>query len=57
MGDVVKVNVILADIADFARFNAVYRTFFREPMPARTCLEGGLDGIRVEIDAVAKTRD
>lgn len=52
--DVVKVNVILADIRDFAKFNAVYRTYFREPMPARTCFAGGLDGILVEIDVIAK---
>jgi 2-iminobutanoate/2-iminopropanoate deaminase len=57
MDDVVKVNVILADINDFTRFNAVYRTHFQEPMPARTCFEGGLDQILVEIDVIAKTRD
>ncbi|WP_202916172.1 RidA family protein [Paenibacillus mesophilus] len=57
MDDVVKVNVILADIQDFSRFNAVYRTHFQEPMPARTCFEGGLDQILVEIDVIAKTRD
>jgi 2-iminobutanoate/2-iminopropanoate deaminase len=57
MDDLVKVNVILADISEFSRFNAVYRTYFQEPMPARTCFEGGLDQIRVEIDAIAKSRD
>ncbi|TNJ68377.1 RidA family protein [Paenibacillus hemerocallicola] len=57
MDDVVKVNVILADISEFSRFNAVYRTYFQEPMPARTCFEGGLDQIRVEIDVIAKSRD
>lgn len=40
-----------------ARFNDVYRTYFQEPMPARTCFEGGLDQIRVEIDAIAKLCD
>lgn len=57
MDDVVRVNVILANIKDFSRFNAVYRTFFLEPMPARTCFEGGLDDIKVEIDVIAKTCD
>ncbi|MEF3302008.1 RidA family protein [Paenibacillus sp. GYB003] len=54
MDDVVKVNVILRHIGDFDKFNDVYRTYFREPMPARTCYEGGLDGILVEIDAIAE---
>ncbi|RKN84260.1 RidA family protein [Paenibacillus ginsengarvi] len=52
--DVVKVNVILQDIGHFSRFNEVYRTHFKEPMPARTCFQGGLDGILVEIDVIAK---
>ncbi|MDF2723838.1 MAG: reactive intermediate/imine deaminase [Paenibacillus sp.] len=57
MDDVVKVNVILADIRDFSKFNVVYRTRFNEPMPSRTCYGGSLDGILVEIDVIAKTRD
>jgi 2-iminobutanoate/2-iminopropanoate deaminase len=57
MDDVVKVNVILANMNDFSRFNEMYRTHFSEPMPARTCFGGALDGILVEIDVIAKTRD
>jgi 2-iminobutanoate/2-iminopropanoate deaminase len=53
MDDVVKVNVILSDMGHFNRFNAVYQTYFAEPMPARTCFGGVLDGILVEIDVVA----
>ena len=56
MDDVVKVNVILADMGHFERFNSVYRTFFKEPMPARTCFGGTLDGILVEIDVIARLR-
>ncbi|MFC5701609.1 Rid family detoxifying hydrolase [Cohnella faecalis] len=52
MNDVVKVGVYLASLADFDRFNAVYKTYFNEPYPARTCVEAGLDGIKVEIDAI-----
>ena len=37
--DVVKVCVMLDDIADFAAMNAVYATFFTEQMPARFCYE------------------
>jgi 2-iminobutanoate/2-iminopropanoate deaminase len=54
MDDCVKTTVHLKDIADFDRFNAVYRTFFRKPYPARTTVQSVLwGGILVEIDAVA----
>jgi len=51
--DVAQVTVFLADIGDFDRFNAVYRRIFRSPMPARSCVQAVLDGILVEIDAIA----
>lgn len=51
--DVVKVQVHLADIADFAAFNAVYTEFFQDPYPARTTVGSVLRGILVEIDLVA----
>lgn len=55
MRDVVKVTVILTDLANFKRMNDVYRTFFTEPFPARITCGGGLalPGMLVEIDAVA----
>lgn len=53
LADVVKVTVHLADVADFARFNAVYERLFPEPRPARTTVGSTLIGILVEIDAVA----
>ncbi|MFC3798238.1 RidA family protein [Cohnella sp. GCM10012308] len=53
MDDVMQVSVYLASLADFERFNAVYRTYFNPPFPARSCVEAGLDGIKVEVDAIA----
>ena len=39
---------------DFDRFNAVYRTFFKQPFPARTTVQSVLwGGILVEIDVIA----
>jgi 2-iminobutanoate/2-iminopropanoate deaminase len=35
-GDVVKANVFLTDIADFAAVNAIYAAQFDAPFPART---------------------
>ena len=38
MSDVVKVTVFLADMADFAAMNEVYKEFFAEPYPARAAV-------------------
>ena len=53
LDDVVKTTVHLADLADFAEFNAAYGEFFGEPKPARTTVGSVLAGIKVEIDVVA----
>lgn len=37
--DVVKVNVFLKDMGDFAAMNAVYGEFFTEHFPARAAVE------------------
>lgn len=54
--DIVKVNVYLTGMAHFDEMNEVYKTFFKAPQPARTCvavLELPL-GADVEIEAIAK---
>lgn len=52
--DVVKANVHLSDVANFARFNTVYATYFPDPKPARTTTGSVLPGgFLVEIDVVA----
>ena len=55
-GDVVKVNVYLTDMADFAEMNSVYARQFEEPFPARTTVAvAALPlGARVEIELVAR---
>ncbi len=55
MDAVVKLNVYLTSMADFAEMNAVYATVFEPPFPARTTLEvRGLPlGASVEIELVA----
>jgi len=55
MDDVVKTTVHLKDIADFARFNTVYATYFTGIRPARTTVQSVLgEGISVEIDCIVK---
>lgn len=52
---VVKVNVFLTDMADFAAMNAVYERHFRAPYPARSTIGvAALPlGARVEIEMIA----
>jgi len=54
MNDVVKTTVILSDIKFFSELNEIYKTFFKEPYPARTIIGASLPGrVMVEIEAVA----
>lgn len=53
LNDCVKTTVHLADLADFAEFNAAYKEFFAEPYPVRTTVGSQLANILVEIDVVA----
>ena len=56
--DVVRVQVMLADIADWPRFNEIYREYFSEPFPARSAFgtTGLALGARVEVEAFAVKR-
>lgn len=57
--DVVKTTVFLADMGDFAAFNAVYAEVVTEPFPARSTVQAaGLPkGALIEIDAIALRPD
>ncbi len=54
--DVIKVNVYLTDMANFAAMNAVYATIFEQPYPARTTVAvAGLPrGAAIEIEMIAE---
>ncbi len=53
--NVLKTTVFVADLADFAKVNAIYQQFFARDYPARSCVQvaalpkGGL----VEIECIA----
>ncbi len=53
---VVKCNVYLKDIGDFALMNEIYKTQFTPPYPARTTIQAGAlpEGISVEIECIAQ---
>ncbi len=56
---VVKTTCFLEDIADFAKFNAVYAKSFGEKLPARSAV--GIDklpkGALIEVEVIASVED
>jgi 2-iminobutanoate/2-iminopropanoate deaminase len=54
LDNILQVRVFLTNIREYGRFNDIYREYFNDPKPARTCLQvKSLPfGLRVEIDAV-----
>ena len=54
MKEVVRVGVFLANLADFAAMNEVYKKFFPENPPARSTVGVQLPRFKVEIDCVAR---
>ena len=55
LAKVLTVTVYLLDIQEYGRFNEVYKKYFRENRPARTCIQAGRlpFNTRVEITATA----
>lgn len=56
MANVVKVNIFLVDMGDFAAVNEVYAKHFGEPYPARACVAVKTlpKNAVVEIEAIAE---
>ena len=52
---VVKTNVYLADMTDFAAMNEIYGTYFPSPAPARATIQAARlpRDVKVEIDFIA----
>jgi 2-iminobutanoate/2-iminopropanoate deaminase len=54
LADVVKVNVYLADLANFAKMNEVYRRYFSGDFPARATVGTQLlGGMAIEVECIA----
>ncbi len=53
--DVVKTTVLLQDMNDFAKMNAVYGEFFKLPCPARAAFQVARlpKDVKIEIEAIA----
>jgi 2-iminobutanoate/2-iminopropanoate deaminase len=55
LDDVLMVRVYLTSFDDFDAVNAAYRTWFKGPLPSRTCVgvTGLAAGAEIEIDLIA----
>ena len=55
---VVKYNVYLAEMKDFAAMNEAYIAFLPNPMPSRSCLQAVPpgDGTVIEIECIAQAK-
>lgn len=55
-GDVVKTTVFLTDLANFGLVNEIYAGYFREPYPARSCVQIGAlpKGSLLEVELIAR---
>jgi len=54
LDDMVKVTLLLADMADFTRVNEIMASFFAKPYPARATYQVAAlpRGARIEVEAV-----
>ncbi|MBE6065969.1 RidA family protein [Clostridium cochlearium] len=54
--NVIKTTVFIDNMDDFAKVNEVYAQYFKEPYPARSCVEVAKlpKGALVEIEVIAK---
>ena len=53
--NVIKTTVFIKEMNDFAAINDVYATFFKEPFPARSCVDVARlpKDVMLEIEAIA----
>ena len=55
MDKVIKTVVFIKNMDDFGKINEVYRKYFTEPYPARSCVEVARlpKDVLIEIEAIA----
>ena len=54
LDDIVKITLLLADLADFAKVNEIMATYFKQPYPARATYQVMAlpKAARLEVDAI-----
>lgn len=55
LDDIVKLTLLLVDLADFAKVNEIMATYFKPPYPARATYQVAAlpKGARIEVEAIA----
>jgi 2-iminobutanoate/2-iminopropanoate deaminase len=55
LDDVIKVTVFLSNVADYAKMNEVYQSYFPKDLPARSAAVTGLviPGMLIELECIA----
>ena len=58
MNDIIKTTVLFSDLADFAKANEVYATYFDQPYPARMAYEVAKlpMNAKIEIEVIAEIK-
>jgi 2-iminobutanoate/2-iminopropanoate deaminase len=53
---VIKSSIFLTDLGDFQKVNEIYASYFKEPFPARSCVQVAAlpKGVNVEIEFLAR---
>jgi len=53
--NIVKTTVFIKEMNDFGKINEIYKTFFKEPYPARSCVEVARlpKDVLLEVEAIA----
>ena len=55
MDNVVKTTVFIKEMNDFGKINEIYKKYFKEPFPARSCVEVARlpKDVLLEVEAIA----
>ena len=55
MANVVKTTVFIKEMNDFGKINEIYKKYFKEPFPARSCVEVARlpKDVLLEVEAIA----
>jgi len=53
--NIVKTTVFIKEMNDFGKINEIYKTYFKEPFPARSCVEVARlpKDVLLEVEAIA----
>ena len=54
LDDAVKINISLTDLGEFTTVNEIMARFFKEPYPARACVQVAAlpKGVAIEVEAI-----